>query len=177
MKQIKDYPDYLISVDGKVFSLRTMKFMKFKTSNGYKRVELYGVKRRIFLVHRLVAEAYLPNLENKPQVNHIDGDKSNNMLCNLEWCTRSENSLHAYEIGLMKPTEFQKDFCKNLGKIYGPINSKISAEKNKKIILDTETGVFYEGVKEAANVTGCCRQHLNGMLLGKYKNKTNLKFV
>jgi hypothetical protein len=177
MKQIKNYPDYLISVEGKVFSLKTMRFIKFKTCNGYKRVELYGVKRKIFFVHRLVAETYLPNPENKPQVNHMDGNKDNNMLCNLEWNTASENNMHAYEIGLMKPTEFQRNFCKNLGKIYGPINSKISAEKNKKVILDVETGIFYEGVKAAADIVGCCRQHLNGMLLGKYKNNTNLKFV
>ena len=71
------------------------------TSTGYKKVELYkDGKRKSFKVHRLVAIAFIPNPDNKPEVNHIDGNKINNNIDNLEWVTSSENSIHAYETGL-----------------------------------------------------------------------------
>lgn len=72
------------------------------TKSGYSSIELRkGVDRRIFRTHRLVALAFIPNPENKREVNHIDGDKSNNCLVNLEWVTREENMKHAGEKGLM----------------------------------------------------------------------------
>lgn len=66
------------------------------SKRGYVRVTLYNGGRKHCTVHRLVAKAFIPNLENKSEVNHIDGDKNNNRVDNLEWSTRSENMTHAY---------------------------------------------------------------------------------
>lgn len=78
------------------------KIMKQRTStNGYKRIKLCKEGRYYSkLVHRLVAETFLSNPKSKPQVNHRDGNKQNNCLENLEWCTASENVKHSFLIGI-----------------------------------------------------------------------------
>ena len=85
------------------YVVRTTKEKMLKNSIcklGYSKHHLYIDGRKEYKTHRLVALAYIPNPENKPCVNHLDGNKLNNNINNLEWCTRSENSRHAYDTGL-----------------------------------------------------------------------------
>lgn len=98
-KVIQGHFNYSISDDGYVKNNRTGKILKpSKTSNGYLKVSLDGKRLN---VHRLVADAFLGH-EETLQVNHKDGNKENNNVCNLEWCTPSENTIHAQKIGLKK---------------------------------------------------------------------------
>jgi len=80
------------------------KILKSSPSNcGYYKIQLYkNGKSKMFYIHRLVAEIFIPNPQNKPQVNHKDGNKSNNHISNLEWCSAKENTNHALLNGLRK---------------------------------------------------------------------------
>lgn len=87
--------------------------MQRVNSNGYLRCDMnISGKTKSYLTHRLVAKLFIPNPENKPEVNHKDGDKYNNSVKNLEWCTRSENERHAWKTGL-------KNYIATKGELHG----------------------------------------------------------
>lgn len=116
-KPIGGFEDYLIYNDGRVFTLKRNKFLKLSLNNGYHRITLYkNGKYHQVSVHRLVAKYFISNPQNKPFINHKDGNRSNNSLDNLEWCTSSENNKHAYVAGLRTwESESRQKVSKTLG--------------------------------------------------------------
>ena len=168
-RDVKGYEGmYLISNYGNVVSLDR----KVKSKNGYRNskgrsitvrknnfgyldTRLYknGTKKSAF-IHRIVAEAFLPNPENKPVVNHKNGIKSDNRLCNLEWCTSSENKIHAIQTGLSK-------------------NPKMSSRE----VIDTCTGEAFPSISKAAKANQIPYGSCKNMLRGIRKNHTCLQFA
>lgn len=112
MQPIKDYEGkYSITHQGDVVNAKGKTLMfSINKKTGYKTVSLWkNNKGSTKTIHRLVAITYLPNPYNLPEVNHIDGNKLNNHVDNLEWVTRSGNIQHAYDSGLVKRTKLLDD--------------------------------------------------------------------
>lgn len=111
--------------------------------DGYCRVGLYKNNKSNYRgVHRLVAEAFIPNLENKPIVNHKNGIKTDNRVDNLEWCTNSENDLHAYRLGLRKVNKT------GLGKF-----GKLNGHSKAVYMIDAKTNIIikkFDALADAA---------------------------
>lgn len=105
--KIPNYNDtYAVNSEGKIKNLKTQKILKtHKNKLGYVfvRLSLKGLSKK-HRVHRLVGVAFIPNPDNKPFINHLDSNPSNNHKSNLAWCTQAENIQHAYTYGFKTPT-------------------------------------------------------------------------
>ena len=125
------------------------------TNSGYKQAQVYiNQKRCVRSLHRLVAESFVDNPENKPVVNHLDGDKLNNNYTNLVWCSRSENDLHAFSTGLR---------VSNAHKRIGVPNVKLQ-RKVIQMTLDYLLVKVWDSIAEAkragfsnGNIIMCCQ--------------------
>lgn len=133
--QVKSLPREIKRKNSRIYRTK-LKLMKIHVSNrGYPAVRLtVNNKSRVHLVHRLVATTFIENRENKPYVNHIDGNKTNNNLSNLEWTTPTENSHHSWEIGLSKPTKGMRHYSAKLDDEKVVYIRKAFKNKEKSII-------------------------------------------
>lgn len=148
MKKVKiaNFEQYAITDEGKVISLRYNQELKgVKVPNGYLHIQLHMEDGRTkqFGIHRLVAEHFLPNPYHYTQVNHKDGNKENNNVSNLEWCTASYNIQHA----------LKNNLCK--GRSYTSYEDKV------KWLHQILNGMTF---KELARITGKRPETLHGML-------------
>ena len=162
MIEIDNFPGYFITKEGKVFSkghkyndLHEMTLKQDK--DGYLEVGIYKDGKRYFKrVHRLVAQSFIPNPENYPQVNHKDGNKNNNDVSNLEWCTCSHNLKHSFK----------------------ELNRKPSITTNKIVILtnlNTGENIKFNSIKECANYVNMSFEHVGRILNGQYDIKKSRK--
>ena len=152
---LKNYPHDKISKDGRVYSTWLKRLKSQNDRRGYKSVSMtdFKGKNTRVRVHRLVAMAYLPNPNNYPMVNHIDGNPSNNNVENLEWCTASYNAQHAHDTGLTtskKPVE--------------------------QLNLDGNLIATFESMREASDKTKTHKDAISHVCCGKAKTAGGYKW-
>lgn len=159
---------YQVSNLGNVKSMKTNSNKVLRNHRGYLLVKLCrNGKKKQLQVHRLVALAFIDNPENKPHVNHIDGNKSNNNVCNLEWCTPKENTRHAIETGLFSPLEHADNI----------LNCNEFRKKPVKAInIITGDIEKYDSIASAAHALKLHKSNISATLSGKIKRTGNYTF-
>lgn len=122
-RTIPNFPHYKVTTSGDVINDKGLKLKQEKTNKGYLRVSLSNesIKHKRFSVHRLVAEAFIPNPDNLPQVDHKNEIKTDNHVENLRWSTPLNNLAHSRVIDKASIAKFTKIRCKTTGRVYDSI--------------------------------------------------------
>lgn len=171
-KQYLDLPIYSSECGIILRKLNNNEFRVFKqtlVSNGYLRITIsIDGKQKAISSHRLIATCWIKNTENKPCVNHINGIKSDNNVYNLEWCTVSENGLHAFKTGLSKQPK---------GKNHIYFGKRGGETVRAKKVLDTSNGKIYDSLKDVVNDSTYSYKNLSRQLTGDRKNKTTFIYI
>lgn len=146
--KVKSLSRIIKTSNGKLYHRKENILKPFYEKRGYMRVKLCkNGTEKMFCVHRLVATCFIPNVYNREQVNHIDGNKTNNNASNLEWCTNEQNMKHAWECGLREHRK-RKVRCLNNNEVYSSI-------KEASLTLNiVESGI--------SNVVRGVRKHYKG---------------
>ena len=144
MRDIKGYEKlYAVTSCGRVWSYRSKRFLKLiPAKDGYRKVNLYDKdgKMRTFQVHRLVAQAFLPNPDDLPEINHKDEVKDHNWLFNLEWCDKVYNANYGTRTERVVCKTRKTVYCIELDKIY-----------RGTLIASLETGARRDSIINACN--------------------------
>ena len=164
-KTVSDNPNYEVSNTGRIRRVGASIDHSTRDCKGYRATDLYiNGKRKKSRVHRLVAEAFIANPDNKLEVNHIDGNKYNNNVTNLEWVTKKENCRHAWDNGLIHPSYGMRGkHNPNGGRKGRPIRIK-------------ETGLIYKTLDECARAIDGNGGHINDCLRGRQKTHRGYHF-
>lgn len=162
------FEKYLMYEDGGIYSIRAKRFLKPNiTKDGYGRVCIHGIK---YLSHRLTAETFILNPENKPQINHKDKNPLNNHIDNLEWCTNLENCRHSWENG------------RNMNKVAGENNTKCKISDDKvdeirRILMYLNSLKYKMTLRGIAQYYGVSTAYLRLLEQGKIRKIKTIKNV
>ena len=148
--EIVGYENYLIYEDGKVYSKNSKRYLKpWINSRGYKLIDLWKKEgKKAHTVHRLVAEHYIENIENKPQVDHINRDKLDNRVENLRWVTISENQQNTGK--RINNTSGHKNICYVKNRNRWKYQKKIKGKYHHKYFKTLEEAIEYKRLYESS---------------------------